>query len=106
MSSDNAGPTTEVSGDLLTESARFAWDTFFDQADYAEAYELPTGDAVDRGWQPLALAATPDSPGVQIVTVPIVVRCRQKIPAGQEPSAAPIRLPELGRGYQPSASHH
>jgi hypothetical protein len=70
MSSDDAGPTTEVSGDLLTESARFAWDTFFDHADYAEAYELPTGDAVDRGWQPLALAATPDSPGVQIVTVP------------------------------------
>jgi hypothetical protein len=36
----------------------------------------------------------------------LVVRCRRKIPSGQEPSAVTIRLPEPGRGYQLSASHH
>jgi hypothetical protein len=40
--------------ELLTEAARFGWDTFFDRAGYAEDAELPFGDAVDRGWTPLA----------------------------------------------------
>jgi transposase-like protein len=36
----------------------------------------------------------------------LVVRCRQKIPSGQEPPAEAVRLPKPERGYQLSASHH
>ena len=70
MSIDAASIPARVEGDLLTEAARFAWDTFFDQANYDDGIPA-TVNAVDRGWQPLDLAATPDgSDGVQIVTVP------------------------------------
>jgi hypothetical protein len=36
----------------------------------------------------------------------LVVRCRRKIPSGQEPSAEAVRLPEPERGYHLSASHY
>jgi hypothetical protein len=36
----------------------------------------------------------------------LVVRCRRKIPSGQEPSAVAVRLPEPERGYHLSASHY
>lgn len=69
MSSDGSAIPSKVRDDLLTEAARFAWDTFFDQADYDEAFELPTGDAVDRGWQPLDLTTAGVTGGVQVVAL-------------------------------------
>ena len=65
MTTDSPDAVNGVSGDLLTEAARFAWDTFFDRADYEEAAELPTGDAVDRGWTALAQPGLTE--GVQVV---------------------------------------
>jgi hypothetical protein len=43
---------------------------------------------------------------VQLPAELLVVRCRRKIPFGQEPSEAAARLPEPGRGHQLLASHH
>jgi hypothetical protein len=56
-----------VGGPLLTEAALLSYDTGFDRADYDATPTrpvLPTGNAVDRGWQPLD-AVVPG--GVQIV---------------------------------------
>jgi hypothetical protein len=67
MDTTKSGMAIAVSDELLTEAARFGWDTFFDRADYAEDAELPFGDAVDRGWTPLALPSLID--GVQVVSL-------------------------------------
>jgi hypothetical protein len=61
-----------VANPLLTEAALLGYDTAFDTSDYTGRPDrpvLPTGNAVDRGWQPLD-AVVPG--GVQIVPLDTV----------------------------------
>jgi hypothetical protein len=63
---------------LLVESSLFAYDTFADVADYSSTDrlpELPTGNAVDRGWTPLELPEL-ENPGVDRTSA-IWRTCRQ-----------------------------
>jgi hypothetical protein len=60
-------PAAIVHGPLLIEAALLSYDAGFDRADYdgrPDRPVLPTGNAVDRGWQPLD-AVVPG--GVQVV---------------------------------------
>lgn len=71
---------------LLVEAGLFAYDTFANVANYPSTPslpKLPTGNAVDRGWVPLALPGLA-SPGVDLADVGLIVGQ----PAGTFTSAA------------------
>lgn len=77
----------------LVESALFGYDTFANVADYPSTSalpKLPTGNAVDRGWMPLALPGL-ESPGVDLADVGVQVGQ----PAGVFTSAAHFYTGEL-----------
>lgn len=77
----------------LVEASLFGYDTFADVADYpsTEALpKLPTGNAVDRGWVPLALPGL-ESPGVDRADIGVLAG----LPAGTFTSAAHFYTGEL-----------
>ncbi len=77
----------------LVEAALFGYDTFADVADYPSTPvlpKLPTGNAVDRGWVPLALQGL-ESQGVDRVDIGVQVG----LPSGTFTSAAHFYTGEL-----------
>ncbi len=75
-----------MTNNLLVEASLFGYDTFASVADYQSTPDLPklpTGNAVERGWVPLALPGLA-SPGVDLADVGLSVG----LPAGTFTSAA------------------